>query len=128
MSRSATTVRNDSMPTAASATAAINPTSAMPRYCASFLRISCHVVYACALVDELAAGLLRRHVRRRADDLARDRGHARPLRLQDHFGRRLGNVLLGIAREAPVDHDRLAVLADDDIGGFEVAVNHAFAV
>ena len=48
MLRSATTRRNDSTPTAPSATALATAIVTTPRCCASFLRISDHVEYVCA--------------------------------------------------------------------------------
>ena len=87
-----------------------------------------HRVDIGALVDDLAACLLWRHVRGRADHLARDRRHAGAGRGDEQLGRRLGDVAPRVAREAPVDDDRLAELADDHVRWLEVAVDHAFAV
>ncbi|MCY0991956.1 hypothetical protein OV203_32765 [Nannocystis sp. ILAH1] len=78
-----------------------------------------------ALVDGEACGLLGRHVRGRAHDCAVDR-EAVAGRLRDGLG---GRFVLGeVLGEAPVDHDGLAELADEDVGGLEVAVDDAPAV
>ena len=81
-----------------------------------------------ALVDGLAARLLGRHVRRRADHRADDR------LVERRRGRASGNDVVGVAasleilREAPVDHDGLAELADQHVRRLEVAMDDALAV
>ncbi|MCY1011626.1 hypothetical protein OV079_39910 [Nannocystis pusilla] len=79
-----------------------------------------------ARVGRRAEELLGRHVRGRADEAAvlgeQQAGHA-------HVAER---VELGLAidrrRQAEVEHARAAVLADDDVVGLDVAVDHAARV
>ena len=74
-----------------------------------------------AVIDDLAAGLLRRHVGDRAHHDALPRaGHRGHVRLR--CGRRLH---LG---EAEVEHLHAIARADEDVGGFDVAVDDARAM
>ena len=84
-----------------------------------------------ALVDllELALRLLRAHVRGRSERVAGQRrvGRAHQLRLARDF--LSADVLLAAGfGEAPVEHHRLAELADHDVLGLQVPVDHAAAV
>ncbi|MFT3770046.1 MAG: hypothetical protein QM820_31850 [Minicystis sp.] len=73
----------------------------------------------------LPAGLLRRHVRGRAQDVA-DAGEIGG----EILGHEVVRVLLGAdaAGQAPVHHQDLAELADHEVVGLEIAVHHAAAV
>ena len=79
-----------------------------------------------ALVDTFAARLLARHVRRRAHHLA-DRGLVRAGRGAIRRERLLV-ACREVFREAPIDDDGLAELADEDVRRLEVAVDHALGV
>ena len=80
---------------------------------------------------EFPGSLLRAHVGRRAQRTARQRlgrpagrrGHERPL-----VARRVGLGPPQRLGQAPVDDQRLAVLADDHVGRLQVAVQDAAAV
>ena len=80
-----------------------------------------------ALIHGLAESLLGRHVRRGPQQRAGDRGVSRRLAIRA--------AIVGIAvaareilGEAPVDHDGLAELTEQDVRGLEVAVDDAVVV
>ena len=66
-------------------------------------------VHVGALVGRFALRLLRRHVRQRADDAARNRGAG----------------AVGRPRDAEIHDQRLIVIVDHDVRGFEIAVHDA---
>ena len=95
-----------------------------------------------ALVDRLAARLLGRHVRGRAHDRAGDGQRRRSLHRRARrrlastasasaarlCGARALSVGVEILREAPVDHDRLAEVAEQHVAGLEIAMDDPLAV
>ena len=84
-----------------------------------------------ALIDMLSLGLLRRHVLHGADHGAEHRGLRGcvccQLKIVDDrgvSGHRTGNRASCRPRDAEVHDQRLVVVVDHDVGGFEVAVDH----
>jgi hypothetical protein len=68
--------------------------------------------------------LLRRHETGRAGDRAR----ARELRVRRRRDRGIGFGLRQLARDPPIDHERLAERSDEDVGRLDVAVHDAARV
>ncbi len=80
-------------------------------------------------VERLAARLLGRHVRRRPHDRAGHRraGAAAPT-VRPHCDVGLAALIREVLGKPPVDDDRLAVVADEDVRRLEVAVDHRTVV